>query len=285
MSVWEENFGRKTKGKGAGSRSAWRFDLLWRIVCEIVCRASVPQPHLKKKSPSATGNKYQISSETMLPIVLRLLSSRIPTRIKTDNSLQDFHNTGHSILTHLPLLSTITNLSHWSINLLVTHLPVSVWPVCDRRPDQHQTSHGSPTLVTVRYPGGPGQHSSGLTFAYTTPLICLCQSHGISGLSRGTPWGPASSLSWTCVVGTTSFGSGRALHYSFRQLWISCDAVWPCQCPLRLPGVHERGFPGVPPLIWDCVYRRHPYLLPEPGRPLPPRFAGPSEAPPVPSVP
>ncbi len=185
MSVWEENFGRKTEGKGAGSRSAWRFDLLWRIVCEIVCCASVPQPHLKKNSPAATGNKYQVSSETMLPIVLRLLSSRVPTRIKTVNSLQDFHNTGHSILTHLPQLSTITNLSHWSINLLVTHLPVSVGPVCDRRPDQHQTSHGSPTLVTVRYPGGASQHSSGLTSAYTTPLICLCQSHGITGCLCG----------------------------------------------------------------------------------------------------
>ncbi len=46
MSVWEENFGRKTEGKGAGSRSAWRFDLLWRIVCEFFCCASVPQPHL-----------------------------------------------------------------------------------------------------------------------------------------------------------------------------------------------------------------------------------------------
>ncbi len=44
MSVWEENFGRKTEGTGAGSRSAWQFDLLWRILC---C-ASVPQPHLKK---------------------------------------------------------------------------------------------------------------------------------------------------------------------------------------------------------------------------------------------
>ncbi len=47
MSVWEENFGRKTEGKGAGSRSAWQFDLLWRIIC---C-ASVPQPHLKRISP------------------------------------------------------------------------------------------------------------------------------------------------------------------------------------------------------------------------------------------
>ncbi len=28
MSVWEENFDRKTEGKGAGSRSAWRFDWL-----------------------------------------------------------------------------------------------------------------------------------------------------------------------------------------------------------------------------------------------------------------
>ncbi len=55
MSVWEENFGWKTEGKGAGSRSAWRFDLLWRIVCEIVCYASVPQPHLKKNAPAATG--------------------------------------------------------------------------------------------------------------------------------------------------------------------------------------------------------------------------------------
>ncbi len=52
MSVWEENFGTKTKGKAAGSRSAWRFDLLWRIVCEIVCCPSVPQPHLKKKFTS-----------------------------------------------------------------------------------------------------------------------------------------------------------------------------------------------------------------------------------------
>ncbi len=42
MSVWEENFGRKTEGTGTGSRSAWQFDLLWKIVC---C-ASVPQPPL-----------------------------------------------------------------------------------------------------------------------------------------------------------------------------------------------------------------------------------------------
>ncbi len=49
------NFGRKTEGKGAGSRSAWRFDLLWRIVCEIVCCASVPQPYLNIFSPAATA--------------------------------------------------------------------------------------------------------------------------------------------------------------------------------------------------------------------------------------
>ncbi len=39
MSVWEENFGRKTEGKGAGSR---RFDLLWRIVCDFICCATAP---------------------------------------------------------------------------------------------------------------------------------------------------------------------------------------------------------------------------------------------------
>ncbi len=55
MSVWEETFGIKTVDKGAGSRSAWRFDLLWRIICEIVCCASVPQPHLKMFLPAATG--------------------------------------------------------------------------------------------------------------------------------------------------------------------------------------------------------------------------------------
>ncbi len=45
MSVWEENFGRKTKGKGAGSRSAWRFDLLWIIVCWIVCSPTSKKCH------------------------------------------------------------------------------------------------------------------------------------------------------------------------------------------------------------------------------------------------
>ncbi len=52
MSVWEENFGRKTEGKGAGSRSAWRFYLLWRIVVKFF---AVPQPHLNKTSPAATA--------------------------------------------------------------------------------------------------------------------------------------------------------------------------------------------------------------------------------------
>ncbi len=61
MSVWEENFGRKTEGKGAGSRSAWRFDLLWIIFWEIVCCASVPQPHLNKFSPAATGLEFVLS--------------------------------------------------------------------------------------------------------------------------------------------------------------------------------------------------------------------------------
>ncbi len=54
MSVWEENFGRKTEGKEAGSR---RFDLLWRIVCEIVCCATAPP---QNNSPAATVVLYDV---------------------------------------------------------------------------------------------------------------------------------------------------------------------------------------------------------------------------------
>ncbi len=72
-----------------------------------------------------------------------------------------------------------------SINPLSCYLPVSPCSVCDRRPDQHRHSHGSPTFLTVWNPGGAGQHSAGLTPATTTPSICLCQSHGPTSCLRG----------------------------------------------------------------------------------------------------
>ncbi len=59
------------------------------------------------------------------------------------------------------------------------------------------------------------------------------------------------------------------IHHSLWPLWIPRDAVWPFQCSLHLPGIHERGVPGVTPPLCDSVHRWHPYLLPEPGRPPP----------------
>ncbi len=44
-------------------------------------------------------------------------------------------------------------------------------------------------------------------------------------------------------------------------------------------------FQGIPPLLLHCLHRWYTHLLPEPGQPSPACYAGPSEAPPVPSVP
>ncbi len=45
----------------------------------------------------------------------------------------------------------------------------------------------------------------------------------------------------------------------------------------HLPGIHERGVPGVPPLLRHWIHRWCTHLLPEPSRPSPPLYAGPSE--------
>ncbi|KAL0148729.1 hypothetical protein M9458_055907 [Cirrhinus mrigala] len=47
--------------------------------------------------------------------------------------------------------------------------------------------------------------------------------------------------------------------------------------PVPLPNVYERGVPGVPPSVRDCLHRRHLDLLPEHGRTSPPRPAGPPQ--------
>ncbi len=75
-----------------------------------------------------------------------------------------------------------------------------------------------------------------------------------------------------------------AIHYSHWSLWIPRYAIWPCQRPLRLPGIHEQGVLGVPPLLRHWIHRWCTHLLPEPGRPSPPLYAGPSEDPPISSV-
>ncbi len=96
---------------------------------------------------------------------------------------------------------------------------------------------------------------------------------------RGTPWGshlleagPAE-----CVQ-PRSYPGGRrvedGLHNPLRPLRISGHALWPFKLTVRLPGVYERGVPGVPSPIRHSVHRWHPDLLPKSARTLPPRHAG-----------
>ncbi len=64
MSVWKENFGRTTESKGAGSRSAWRFDLLWKFFCGIVCSPTskkIHQPPLITTALNEYAGSYQIN--------------------------------------------------------------------------------------------------------------------------------------------------------------------------------------------------------------------------------
>ncbi len=77
------------------------------------------------------------------------------------------------------------------------------------------------------------------------------------------------------------------IHNPLRSLRVPGYAVWPFELTVSLPGVHERGVPGVPSSIRHSLHRRHPNLLPEPGRTSPPRHAGPGstqETPPLPEA-
>ncbi len=83
----------------------------------------------------------------------------------------------------------------------------------------------------------------------TTGQIAISFSSGFS-CPRGTPWsshllqtGPAKRLQ------PHSYPSWRrvedCLHHTYWPLWISSDAVWACKLTISLPGIHERGVPGV----------------------------------------
>ncbi len=67
------------------------------------------------------------------------------------------------------------------------------------------------------------------------------------------------------------------------QVTTSTRSWW--QLPICLPGVHERGVPGVPSSLRHSLHRWHPDLLPELGRTSPPRQAGPGASPETPSLP
>ncbi len=101
--------------------------------------------------------------------------------------------------------------------------------------------------------------------------------------------GPVSSRSWTCGTPITSFESGKAT--SGRRCSLPPKAtvnIWSCRMSFptpRLPGVYERGVPGVPPPVCHRVHRQYPDLLPEPGRTSSSRDTGPTptqETPPLP---
>ncbi len=70
----EPNFGSKTEGKGAGSRSAWWFDLLWRIVCGIVCSPTSKYFHqlpLPKALYNHVGGGSLLNTNQQIQIKLR----------------------------------------------------------------------------------------------------------------------------------------------------------------------------------------------------------------------
>ncbi|KAL0146623.1 hypothetical protein M9458_057963 [Cirrhinus mrigala] len=66
-------------------------------------------------------------------------------------------------------------------------------------------------------------------------------------------------------------------HYEYRVM------PYGLHQPIRLPNVYERGVPGVPPSVCDCLHR-YLDLLPEHGRTSPPRPAGPPQAPRTPPL-
>ncbi len=110
---FERTFGRKTEGKGAGSRSAWRFDLLWRFVCEIVCCASVPQPHLKKNSPAATDPDQLYHS-----LVCELLSCWLQGTAEVSENRPTHHRDTTSCYWGRPEKTLSTSSSQHSLGLL-----------------------------------------------------------------------------------------------------------------------------------------------------------------------
>lgn len=74
-------------------------------------------------------------------------------------------------------------------------------------------------------------------------------------------------------------------RHPIRPLQVPHYTVRAVQLTLCIPGIHEQGLPVIPPLFQHRLYRQNPHLLLEPGQPLPPRDAGPSETLRIPSVP
>ncbi len=70
----------------------------------------------------------------------------------------------------------------------------------------------------------------------------------------------------------------NSFHHTIRPLRVPGDAVRPSKLTVSLPVFYERGVPGVSPSVCNSLHWRHPHLLPEPGRTLPPRDTGPPAA-------
>jgi len=71
---------------------------------------------------------------------------------------------------------------------------------------------------------------------------------------------------------------------TYRTLWILRDAVWPGQCPLRIPGFHAQGAPGVPPPVCTSL-PWHLGVFPDHGQTSAACLGGPSTLAWVPPIP
>ncbi len=114
--------------------------LLQLIKLPFINTHSTHAPHPVYRSlPRTVPDSLMLLTCVYLPFSFPRYSSDPPVRHQTHCSgfpatketlsiLQDVQRTIFSISIHLPFLSSIT-LSCYSINLLVIHLPVCVWPV------------------------------------------------------------------------------------------------------------------------------------------------------------
>ncbi len=77
----------------------------------------------------------------------------------------------------------------------------------------------------------------------------------------------------------------NSIRDPYRSLWVQGYAIWASQCSLDLPRIYAWGAPVVPSPVCHSLHRRHPHLLPEPGRTSPTRCWGPTKVKEVSSVP